>query len=304
MLKNLFIRENLKWKGVKRMRKILVFVLMMSIIVIAWSGADAGTIWGNSASFTGVDIEAFDSSTGALQKQFRGVSGNGRAIVVIGNTIYYTRTSDPNIYKMDATTGAAMGSILTTNASMSTLAWDGSTFWTADYSGTARAFQIDPNTGLNIKTITLGTGTFKDGLEYFFGKLIANRGDAVSPGNYDIYDLDGNLIDDAFITTGKSSTGIAYDGTDFYVSNIFDRTIDVFAGDTGSYLRTIDLTSGNPLSLPNPPGGRLIEDLSVDYAERPDTGGDVPEPATLLLLGSGLIGVGFARKRFIKNNQN
>ena len=52
------------------------------------------------------------------------------------------------------------------------------------------------------------------------------------------------------------NTGIAYDGTDYYVSNIFDNTISVF-GPTGAYLHDITLqTGGYPT---------LVEDLSVNY---------------------------------------
>ncbi len=43
---------------------------------------------------------------------------------------------------MSAIDGSAQGSILTTNASMSTIAWDGIALGTSDYSGTNRAFRI------------------------------------------------------------------------------------------------------------------------------------------------------------------
>jgi hypothetical protein len=182
-------------------------------------------------------------------------------------------------------TGNEIGSIQTSNASMATLAWDGTNFWTADYSGTNRAFQIDVN-GTNIKTISLANATkYMDGLEYFNGKLIGNREDG--GGIYDVYDLNGNVLQSAFLTntsartrTGLYSTGIAYDGTDFYVSNVSESSVGIFDGATGTFKSTLALTpkvNGNTF---------LIEDLSFDYAARQDTGGSgstsVPEPFTIV----------------------
>ncbi len=216
-------------------------------------------------------------------------------MVTVGNDLYYTIVSDPHIYKMDRTTGAPLGSILTTNASMSTIAYDGTYFWTADYSGTNQAFKIDPTTGANVATINLANAQYyMDGLEYFNGKLIGNRCDAC--GVYDIYDLNGNVLTPAFITAPSSATGIAFDGTDFLVSNIFSSSIGVYDGVTGLLKSTINLTSTA--------GSFLIEDLSIDYASRPDTCGgpgqppcDTPEPMSFGLLGVGLAALGLLRRR-------
>lgn len=252
------------------------------------------TLWGNSAQSTApANIESFNKTTGVRTAQFAGAArGNGRGIVVVGNVVYYTMVGDPVIYRMDAFTGAPLGGITTSIASMSTIAWDGTAFWTSDYSGTNRAFRVS-TTGTTLKTINLSlASTNMDGMEYFNGKLISNRSDGGSV--YDIYDLDGNVLNPSFITTTGFSTGIAYDGTNFFVSRAFASSVDVFDGTTGAFITNRVLT---------PQSGRTIEDLSVDYNERLDTGPGpgttVPEPSTWVLFGTGLLTIGgiAARRR-------
>jgi MYXO-CTERM domain-containing protein len=236
-------------------------------------------IYGNNAGGGADIIQAVNRNTGALIQTYTGTDGNGRGVVVIGNTLYYTVVNDPHIYMLDVATGLPTGAILTGQASLSTLAYDGEAFWTADYSGTNQAFRISL-TGETLRTISLANASGgTDGLEYFNGKLIANRCDAC--GTYDIYDLDGNVLQADVISVTGGGTGIAFDGTDFFVSKVFENAIDVFDM-AGTFLRTIHLE-----------GSHLFEDLSVDYAQRSDTGGPsvAPEPSTISLFATGLLGL-------------
>jgi len=149
---------------------------------------------------------------------------------------------------------------------MSTLAWDGSHYWTTDYAGSNKGFELDA-AGNVIKTISFGlASSYMDGMEYFNGKLIVNRGDA--NGTYDIYDLNGNLLTANFINSAGhasrgQSTGIAYDGVNFLVSDVFDNKLSEYDGTTGAWIKDIPLIGASQSSA-----GRLIEDLSVDYSTR------------------------------------
>ena len=279
------------------MRK-LTMMALAGAATFAMGPADAALLWGNNAG-SSVLIEAFDATTGAIVHSYTpGQSGNGRGIVVVGNTVYYTIVGDGTVYELNASTGASVGSFSSGLASLSTISYDGTNFWMADYAGTNKAFQIS-STGTLLKTISLAKASGNmDGLEYFNGKLIANRSDGGHV--YDVYDLDGNLLSGAFITNPSLTpyvTGIAYDGTNFYSSNATEHSVSLFSGTTGALLSTLALTGY---------GGIGIEDLSVDFAGRVDTCGGpgqppcttgVPEPASMTLLGLAMLGLGVARRQ-------
>ena len=283
------------------MKKLIIGVFALSVFMLfTITSANALTMFANSATWGPDLVHELDitGGSGTLVQNYTVSTGNGRGVVVMDDIIYSTESGpggDPFggsniIYKTDRTTGLSLGTItvsgLPGGAAMSTLAWDGTTFWTSEYLGGNHAYQIDTS-GNIIKTITLGLAINNmDGMEYFDGKLISNRGDTIGP--YDVYDLDGNVLSASFINPSlngcSATTGIAFDGDYFYTSCIYSAYLQQWDGTTGAYIQDISLSGGS----------FLIEDLSVDYALRDDI--KVPEPSTLLLLGSGLIGIVFYRR--------
>lgn len=268
----------------------------LALLFCCWSSLAHAqiTMFGNGATFGPDHVYQYSitGTTGTLVTTYNPPGGNGRGVVTVGNVIYTTISGsqgngfdgDNHIYMTDRTTGLSLGSItvagLAAGTALSTLAWDGSQFWAAQYLGTNQAFRIDLSGNIT-KTITLSLATSNmDGLEYFNGKLIANRGDAVGP--YDVYDLNGNVLQAAFIT--GTGTGIAFDGTNFFTSNF--SSLSEWNGTTGAFIQTITLSNS-----PDP-----LEDLSVDYSQRADTGG-VPDTGSTLLLLALACAVTFGVKR-------
>jgi PEP-CTERM motif len=261
------------------------------------------TIWGNEF---GSSVQEFSLSDGSLLKSYDpnsvfGTNGywNGRGVVQVGNTLYLTNAYSNNVYEMDATTGAKIGTgvafSITGSSGLSAIAYDGTNFWVGDYSGTNKAYLYTP-TGTLLKTITISQSSgYSDGLEYFNGNLIVNRVDGCCGGTpviYDTYDTNGNLLSNTFISNPYQSTGIAFDGTNFWTSNIYNYSLSEWDGTTGAYITT--------LALSGIPSGLGIEDLSVNYSQvLPPPISGVPEPSTyaMLLAGLGLIGfIGYRRK--------
>jgi hypothetical protein len=257
--------------------------------VAAWAGP---IVYANNAGSPHIDV--IDAATGAVTNEFliNGGAGNGRGVVVVGNTLYYTLANSGTVFTHDLTTNAE-GTAFTVAGStgLSTIAFDGADFWIGDYSGTRNAYNYTP-TGTLLSTVSLGNcSSFCDGLEFFLqggqGRLISNRGDTQSPGIYDVYSTTGVLLQSAFITVASNGRGIAFDGTNFIVAGA--NTLSTFNGTTGALISTQTITGSVR--------GLNFEDLSVDYTLvlPPPTG--TPEPGTLTMLGGSLAGLLYVVRR-------
>jgi len=269
-------------------------------------------VWGNSASSGNVNLEEFDVTTGTLVpgQQFLvpnpiAVNDNGRGVAVLGNTIYYTTANSGNIYVTNAITHADLGILVNTGfPGIANVATDGKFIYAASYQTSSGVVNKYDTSGNLVGTVTVGNGFGRDGFEVQNNPnidggaltFISNRGDLTGP--YDVYDSSGNLLISDFIDPARDGfnnnvTGIAYDGTNYFVSNILQNRLFEYSG-TGTFIKAIDLSG-----IPNPFGQRLLEDLSaVGNTTNNPPPPSVPEPASVMLFGTALaVSAVVARRR-------
>ncbi len=282
-----------------------LFTALCLCAVASGSAVADSFIYGNNATGSSPYVYKINKTTGAIVDTYTNLSSdNGRGVVVVGNTMYYTAATSGSVYTYDLSTHTNNGALFNVAgaSALSTVAYDGKDLIIGDYSGTNKVYFYS-TTGSLLNTVSLKNCTGDcDGLEYYEnggkGYLVENEGDADDP--YDLYGLDGTLIKAGFIKPANNlNTGIAFDGTDFFTSDIYQGLLNEYDAN-GTFLKSITLTGAPSGYSP------LIEDLSADYNQvLPPPTNVTPEPSSLLLFGSGVLGIaGVLRRRMMPHSRN
>ena len=268
----------------------LSFVALAAMTISSECFADS-IIYAMNAGSSGIQV--YDANKGTLMQTIvtpEMQANNGRGVVRVGDILYYTEASTNSVFEYNLKTNTDLHAMFTVPGAtgLATMAFDGKDLYLGDYSGTSNVYKYSLS-GTLLKTLPLSQCTgYCDGLEYAQGVLVSNETDGGygRPSSYDKYSTTGTLMQKGFITTTFGASGIGFDGSDYWVSDIFGGKLDEF-NTSGKLVGVTTLANAT----------NAVEDLSFDYSAVLNPGSNSPEPGTLTLLAAGLIAVGVSTAR-------
>ncbi len=179
--------------------------------------------------------------------------GTTRGFCVFGGIVYHTQSASSNIGTFDASTGETIGGKAIGVGVLRQLAYDGKYVW-AGYNAEPQKLLRLTRKLVVVDSIEFGSAGGLvdvsqqiDGFTVFNGFVLLcrrNVGAAATETKFHLYNTRGQLVHMNFIVASGRHTGVTYDGTYIYTSNVDSDLIHAWNPDNGE-----EVTS---FALPNP----------------------------------------------------
>ena len=279
------------------LRKLAVAATVLSSLAVAQQSASAAEIlYGmTGAGGTASSLYTIDPTTGA--STLVGATGFGHVVAMdfnpVDGLLYgISNSSGGTLLTIDVATGAGTaiatlgGSMTGSNAPDMAFNAAGTLYtWNEPFTDNLNTVDLGTGVGTEIGPNGGGAFTFQLGLDIDSSGTVY-----IKNGDNDIYTVDTG--------TGAATFLITHDAPAFALDNIlaFNAADTLFSVDrtsgSDSDLYTIDLATGGSTLIGSTGIGRLAA-----LAFQPMAAISVPEPGTLGILGLGVFGLGFARRR-------